>query len=374
MASFLVPDDFRAFMRSVVVALDAPAGSHLLDAEDAFQDACGHGGRIDGAARYRFRYLTADGQHRWTIELDEHEVRAICDGLQIEAEGERHEVVRTHHREPTGLPLLVWGAYNDDALSVERLDDLVDALDTLHQYATDKPRFFRLWSPTDDQLVAAVWGDACAIYVLESLEGYATSSGHAGLPSFEVMDHDGHPLTVPGADCVFWEVACRGLIRFAAHGDLGPEIAIEGRIPSQLLMLGEIDRAAVLATRAETARTPAASSLPRLVPAAVPAAVEPVVDMTMPVAVAQPADYLAWARRLLEMLQVQGLLELAAAPNVDELAYQLSGHLQAHGGEAEHALETADWLAHELSTLRGVAKLFATGGDLQLVLRRTRFS
>ena len=374
MASFLVPDDFRAFMRAVVAALDAPSADLLLDAEDAFHDECGHGGRIDGASLYRFTYLTVDGAHRWVIALHEHELRAIADGLQIEAEGECHEIVRTHHREPTGAPLLIWGAYNDDALSVQRHDDLVGALDTLHQHAADKPRFLRLWSPTDDQLVAAVWRDVCALYVLESLEGYATSSGDADRAAFEVVDHDGKPLSVPGADCVAWPAACRALIRFAAHGELGPEIAVEGRIPSQLLMLGEVDRHAILAMRAEPAHDPASSSLPRLVPAAVPVVLEASADRTTPVE--RPpraaADFVAWARRVIQMLFAQGLLELGDGPGLDEIAYQLSGHLQAHGEEAEHAVETADWLAHEVSSLRGVARLFATGGDLQLALRRTR--
>lgn len=372
MAVLLIPDDLRSFLRSVVAALDAPQRDLLLDAEDAFQDECGHGGRIDGASTYRFMYLTVDGQHRWVITLPEHELRAISDGLQIEAEGERHELVRTHHREATGAPLLVWGAYNDDALSVQRHDDLVAALEILHQYAADKPRFLRLWSTQDDQLVAAVWRDACAIYVLESLDGYATSAGDPANPAFEVADHDGRRLVVPGADCVAWPAACRALIRFAAHGELGPEIAVDGRIPSQLLMLGEVDRQAILGMRAVPAQEPATSSLPRLVPAAVPVAIEPAAERTTPVPRAQPADYVAWARRVIEMLFAQGLIELGAGPGLDELAYQLGGHLQAHGEEAEHALETADWLAHEVSSLRGVSRLFATGGDLQLALRRTR--
>ncbi|MBC7977522.1 MAG: hypothetical protein H7138_21310, partial [Myxococcales bacterium] len=84
------------------------------------------------------------------------------------------------------------------------------------------------------------------------------------------------------------------------------------------------------------------------------------------------ADAVAWARQLIESLLAQGLIELGAGPRLDEIAYQLSGHLQAHGDEAEDALDTADWLAHEISTLRGVGKLFATGGDLQLALRRSR--
>jgi hypothetical protein len=377
MAAFLVPDDLRAFLRSVVGVLDrqqTAAADALLDAEDAFQDTCGYGGRVDGAAGYRFTYLTPDGAHRWSIPLIEDEIRAIVDGLQIEVEGTRHEVVRTHHREPTGEPLVMWGAYNDDALSVTSHDDLVTALDTLRQYAADKPRMIRVWSPSDDQLIAVVWRDLCAIYVIESIEGYATSAGDpARTDSFEVIDHDGKPLLVPWSDCVAWPVASRAVIRFAAHGELGPEVVVDGRIPSQLLILGEIDRQSILAMRAEPARDPRRSSLPRLI-AAVPVAVEPSADRTAPVTrpALAAADFAVWARRLIETLLAQGLLELAAGPGLDEIAYRLSGHLQAHGDEAEHALDTADWLAHEISSLRGVGKLFATGGDLQLALRRSR--
>ena len=372
MASFLVPDDFRAFMRSVVGYLDSAQPDKLLDAEDAFQDACGYGGRVDGAAAYRFTYLTVDGVHRWSIPLAEHEIRAISDGLQIEAEGARHELVHTRHRDPTGEPLLIWGAYNDDALRVRSHDDLVVALEILRVYARDKPRVVRLWSTRDDQLMAAMLGEACAIYVIESLDGYGTSAGDpARTDSFEVLDHDGKLLVVPWSDCVTWPVACRALLRFAAHGELGPEVVVDGRIPSQLLMLGEVDREAIRAMRAEPASEPRRSSLPRLVPSAVPDAIDPLSDRTTPV-MRVAIDFLAWAQRLLDSLRGQALIELAPAPGVDEIAYQISGHLEAHGEEAEHALETAEWLANEISAIRGVARLFATGGDLQLVLRRSR--
>jgi hypothetical protein len=387
MASFLVPDDFRAFMRTVAGYLDAPSGDRLLDTEAAFQHECGYGGRVDGTTVYRFTYLTVDGIHRWTIMLDELEIRAISDGLQIEADGERTEILRTRHRKPSGDPLLIWGAYNDDALVVRSLDDLVTALDILQHYAADKPRILRLWSPSDDQLVAVMWREVCALYVIESIEGYATSAGdRQRTDSFEVFDHDGHPLIVPWADCVAWPAACRALIRFATHGDLGTEIRVEGRIPSQLLMHGELDRRAVLAVRAEPATDPRRSSLPRLI-AAPDAPVElaaessgelltdTLTELTVPGSIdSEPmsaAAIAAWARRLLQVLSSQGLLELGAG--IDEISYQLSGYLQAHGDAAEHSLETAEWLVHELSLIRGVARLFATGGDLQLALRRSRY-
>lgn len=383
MRAFLVPDDFRAFMRSVAGHLDAPSGHPLVDAEDAFRDECGYGGRIDGSTRYRFCYLTPDGRHRWTIVLDELEIRAIADGLQIEAHGERSEVARTPDRPPSGEPLLIWGAYNDDALLVARLDDLVAALETLRRYALDKPRVLRVWSPSDDQLVAAIWRDECALYVLESIDGYATSTGDPSRgDAFEVLDHDGKPIVVPGADCIPWPAACRALLRFAAHGELGPEIAVEGRIPGALLVHGELDRAAVLAMRAEPAHDPQRSSLPRLAPTAPPAPPAPAVaeavplpilaDITTPVVLPSVAALAAWGRRLIQTLFAQGLVELAAGPGIDEISYQLSGLLQAHADEAEHALDTAEWLANEIKSIRGIAKLFATPGDLQLALRRSR--
>lgn len=396
MPSFLVPDDFRAFLRSVVDDLDAPGGGKRVDAEDAFQDACGYGGRAGGA--YRFHYLTRDGMHRWTIALAEHEIRAIADGLQIEADGECAEIAHTHRREPTGEPLLIWGGYDDDALSVRSLDDLVAALELLRLAALDEPRVLRVWSPSDDQLVAAIWRDHCAVYVLESADGYATSSGDPRRnDAFEVLDHDGNRLVVRWADCVAWSSACRALSRFAAHGDLGPEIAVERRIPSQLLMHGELDRQAVLAMRAEPARDPHGSSLVRLTATAVPVAVPDSIDATVPVKRSddpageaggetlrgiEPVDRVpvdaaglaAWARRLIQLLFGRALIELDDGIAIDELCYQLSGLLQAHGDEAEHALDTAEWLANEIGALRGIRSMFATGGDLQVALRRSRAS
>jgi hypothetical protein len=261
----------------------------------------------------------------------------------------------------------------------------VSALDTLRRFAVDQPRILRMWSPSDDQLVAAVWRDECALYVLESPDGYATSTGDArrpdGFDAFEVLDHDGKPLAVPWADCVPWPIACRGLLRFAVHGDLGPEIPVEGRIPSQLLVHGELDRKAVLAMRAEPARDPRRSSLARLALAgaetlerasdAVPS--EIAAETTAPTVREPPslAELAAWARRLIQALFSQRLVELGGG-TIDEISYQLSGLLQAHGEEAEHALDTAEWLANEIKAIRGIARLFATPGDLQLALRRSR--
>ena len=79
----------------------------------------------------------------------------------------------------------------------------------------------------------------------------------------------------------------------------------------------------------------------------------------------------AWAKRLLEMLHTRELIELGNN-NLDEITYQLGGLLQAHGLEAEHSADTADWLANEIGAVRGISKMLATGGDLQIALRRSR--
>ena len=177
MSKFRIPDDFRAFMKSVVVYLETPNDELFLDAEDALDSECGYGGRIDGIDTYRFKYITNDGHHRWDVVLKEAQVRDIADGLMIEAEGERFEIVRTSRRTPVGEPLLIWGEYADDALSVRSEAELLRALDLLHEASSERPRLLRLWSAADDQLVAALWRDRCALYVVESADGYATSTG-----------------------------------------------------------------------------------------------------------------------------------------------------------------------------------------------------
>jgi hypothetical protein len=145
-------------------------------------------------------------------------------------------------------------------------------------------------------------------------------------------------------------------------------------------MHGELDRQTVLAMRAEPAREPRRSSLPRLTPvpvaavaeSAAPIAIDQATELTSPVESKTVAELTAWGRRLIQVLFAQGLIELGRGPGIDEISYQLSGLLQAHGEEAEHALDTAEWLANEMSSIRGIAKLFATAGDLQIALRRSQ--
>jgi len=83
-------------------------------------------------------------------------------------------------------------------------------------------------------------------------------------------------------------------------------------------------------------------------------------------------DLSAWARRLVDVLSSRELIELGEGPNLDEITYQLGGLLEAHGQEAEDSMDTAEWLANEIGAVRGISKLFATGGDLQIALRRSR--
>lgn len=264
MQPFLIPDDFRAFMQEVVRCLDTPDGAPpLLDAEDALQHETGYGGRVPGGG-FRFTYLSRDGRYKWLVDLAEVAVRDIADGLLIEVMGERLDIARTAQREPKGHPLLIWGDHAYDALVPRDRAELLAALEALHAFARTAPRMLRLWSATDDQIVAMIWRDDCALYVVQSPDGYASSCGDTGrTDAFELFDYDGQPYAVPYHDCVPWSAARDALLRFVERGDLGPGLRIEGRIPTGLLMMGDVDRAAVLDARAEPPRTVEQTSLSR---------------------------------------------------------------------------------------------------------------
>jgi hypothetical protein len=385
---FLVPDDFRAFMQDVVRCLDAPgAEPALLDAEDALQHETGYGGRTDSGS-FRFTYLSRDGRDRWIVELAEAAVRDIADGLLIEVMGERIDLARATQREPKGHPLLIWGEYGDDALVPRDRSELMAALDTLHALAGAAPRMLRLWSATDDQIVAMIWRDDCALYVVESHDGYATSCGDTRRKdAFELVDYDGQPYAVPYHDCVPWPAARDALLRFVERGDLGSRIRIEGRIPTGLLMMGELDRAAVLAARVEPPRTVEQTSLMRML-VSVASGAAPPGEETLDEAIAErpsvpaiPSALAAaaagaepparWARRLIELLWARDLLELRRG-RLDSIAAQLGELLAEHGAEAQQSHETAEWLARRICAIPGIFRLFATPGDLQIALRRSR--
>jgi hypothetical protein len=399
---FLIPDDFRAFMRKVVRRLDAPgASAGPLDSEDALRDETGYGGRIDGAELFRFTYLAKDGRSRWVIQVTESAIRDIADGLLIEVMGERIDPSR---RRPKGHPLLIWGEYVDDALHARGHDELLRALDALHALAQDAPRMLRLWSATDDQIVAMLWRAESALYVVESPDGYASSCGDATrTDAFQLVDYDGQPFAVPYHDCIPWQIARDALACFVENGELGPAVRTEGRVPTGLLMMGEVDRAAALAARGEAPRTLARSSIPRLLAGAPPH--EPTLDEELPPEALErggggggdagssggagsrgeiephdthelggplpPDELSAWARRLIDVLSARSLIEIGRV-SLEEIAYQLGGLLQAHGAEAQRSPEAAEWLARQIGAVRGVDKMFATGGDLQIALRQAR--
>lgn len=385
MQPFLIPDDFRAFMQHVVFSLDTPGGApQILDAEDAFRHETGYGGRVDGGDLYRFTYIAANGHHKWEIQMTEAAIRDIADGLLIEVMAERVDLSRSGMREPKGYPLLVWGEYGDDALVARDREEILEALDSLHAVAQDAPRMLRMWSASDDQVVAMMSRDDCALYVVESMEGYGTSCGDSRrTDAFEVVDPDGLPFAVPRQDCVSWSIARNALLRFVERGDLGPEIRLEGRIPSGLLMMGDIDRKAALAARGDAPRALARSSLPRMLTPIPEDLTEETIDehttphrrssarLIEPQPPLRAEDAAAWALRLVEVLDARALIEVRRA-HLDEIAYQLGGLLQAHGTEAQHSLDTADWLCNEIGAVRGIDKMFATGGDLQIALRRSR--
>lgn len=367
-------------MHAVVARLDGPGGTLGLDAEDALDADCGYGGRIDGVDTYRFRYITSDGQHRWDLVISEEQIRDIADGLLIEIHGTPFDLVRTKRGTPSGYPLLVWGPLAADALHVRDRLELETAIDLLHDASIDEPRFLRMWSAAEDQLVAALWDEYNALYVVESHEGYATSMGDASLrEAYVVADPEGNPLTVPLADCVSWEYARRALLRFVEDGDLG-DIATDGRIPSSLLMMGEVDRVAAIHARGQVptelvrsslGMPPSAGDLTTPVQIQVSPALEDSgrIELTMPLG---PLEAAAWARRLVDALLARALIELVPRANLDDLTYQLAGLLEEHDTAAAQSLDAASWLARKIGLLRGVATMFASGEQLQVLLRRSR--
>ena len=118
---FEVPGDLRVFLQEVVEDLDSK--DRFLDAEDAFQNEVGYGGRFErsdqqGGDLYRFHYISSDGLHKWELVLREGALRAIADGMLTEVEGTRHEIVKTQRRLLTGDPLLIWGEYDGTSSNI----------------------------------------------------------------------------------------------------------------------------------------------------------------------------------------------------------------------------------------------------------------
>jgi hypothetical protein len=340
---FKIPDDFRAFMRDVANKVDWEDREDLVGPE-TLQHDCGRGGLVDGDM-FRFLYLDKGGHDRWEIELREQQIRDIAAGFLDEVDAvSLAEGTRTTR----GEALVVWGEYDEDALRIRSVTDLTIALDALHGLGNVEPCLVRLWSPGDEQAVAAFSGPDCAVYLIHSANGYGRSVGDpTRTDTFELTDHDVGPVSIPYADCVPWRVARSALLRFAERGELGEDIILDGSIPTQFLMLGDYDRDAELATRKQPVADPALSSLPRKAPQG------------------------QWARRL-----VQGLLQLQLIEVdvhiLDAVVARVAILLVQQGDDAIDSPDAAQKLAKDIEKVRGIGALFATGGDLQIALRRTQ--
>jgi hypothetical protein len=340
---FHIPDDFRALMREVVAKLDFGDG-HVAGPR-AFEVECGHGGRVEGRDLWRFTYIMNGGHERWELELRTQQLRDIAAGLIDELDGRRFD---GNSRVTRGEPLLVWGEYDEDALRVRSRSDLAVALDALYSIGAVEPLLARLWSTSDDQVVAVFNGLDVALYVVGSQHGYGTSVGDpTRSDAFELVDHDVGQISIPWAHCIQWRLARPALLRFAEYGDLGDAIMLDGSIPSGLLVLGDVERSSELETRRTPVQDPAATSLPRKAPAG------------------------AWAERLLRSLVELHLIEIDTSVQ-DRITAYLAMLLQAHGDDAQDSPEAAHKVTKELERIRGVGALFATAGDLQIALRRTQ--
>ncbi len=339
--SFKIPDDFRAFMREVAEKVDSgEAGDDVLEHE------CGRGGKVAGSrAMYRFTYLAPDGHGRWEIVVSEQQIREIAIGLLDVIEAvPLAEGTRTSR----GDALLVWGEYDDDALRVRTKGDLGLALDALQAIGGHAPCSVRLWSSRDDQAVVVFNGPDCAIYVLASENGYGRSVGDPTRgDAFELHDHDAGTMTIPWADVVPWRVARPALMTFAETGALGDSVILDGAIPTQLLFLSDFDREAELETRREPVVDPAQTSLPRKAP------------------------HGEWAKRLVYGLAELQLIEVDMHI-IDAVITRVAVLLIQYGDDALDRPDAAHQLAGEIARVRGVGALFATGGDLQIAMRRTQ--
>lgn len=338
-----IPDELRVFMRDVASKIDFGEQNALVG-PSALSCECASGGRVEGTDVYRFMYYATDGHQRWELEVRERQIHDIASGALFELDATPLEANTRTNR---GEPLLVWGEYDDDALRVRTLGDLATALDALVTIGGVLPCLIRLWSVADDQVVGALNGPWVALYVVASSHGYGTSVGQPRDGSFELLDHDVGAMSVAWSACLAWRVARPALLRFAEHGTLGDDVALDGSIPSQLLMLGDYDRAAELETRRPPPVDPARSSLP------------------------EKSPHGAWALRLVRSLVDLQLIEIDASIE-DAIIARLAMLLAQVGADVVESADAAHHLAKQLERVRGVGALFATGGDLQIALRRTQ--
>jgi hypothetical protein len=343
--AFKIPDDFRAFMREVAAKVDfGDIGTAVGDY--ALEHECGRGGKLEpGRDVFRFTYLAKDGDGRWEIVLRAQQIRDIAGGLIDEIDAlPLAEGTRTQR----GDALIVWGEYDEDALRVRTRTDLAIALDAMNAFSMQEPCVVRLWSSSDDQVVAVLNGFECAIYVVQAEQGYGRSVGDPTRSgSLAVTDHRIGSLEVAWADFVPWRVARPALMSFAEHGELGDTVILDGTIPTQLLFLSDFDRGAELATRRTPPADPAQSSIPRKAP------------------------HGDWAKRLVTSLLEIQLVEIDMQI-VHAVTARVAILLLQYGDDALDSAEVSQTLAKEVSRVRGVGALFATGGDLQIALRRTQ--
>lgn len=330
-------------MRDVAAKVDWEDREDLVGPE-ALQHDCGRGGLVDGDT-FRFLYIEKGGHDRWEISLSEQQIRDIAGGFLDEvdaipmAEGTR--ITR-------GEALVVWGEFDDDALRVRSATDLSIALDALYSQGYFEPCLIRLWSPGDEQAVVAFSGPDCAIYIVQSGKGYGRSVGDpTRSDTFELIDHDVGPVSIPFSDCVPWRIARAALLRFAEAGELGGDVILDGSIPTQFLMLGDYDRDAELETRRPPTHDPALSSLPSKAPQG------------------------RWAQRLVEGLLELQLIEVDTHI-IDAIVARVAILLVQLGDDAIDSPDAAQKLAKDVEKVRGIGALFATAGDLQIALRKSQ--
>ena len=271
--------------------------------------------------------------------------------LADEIEGTRHDIVRTQRRLLTGEPLLIWGEYGDDALRVRNTATLIEALDTLHELAQEQPRMLRLWTAADDQVVAVANDDhVCA--VRRRVAGWlcdVVRRDQARPIRSTVIDHDGRTLRCRGRR-LHPVVRARAMrcSTSSSTATSGRRYEVEGRIPSLLLMMGDVDRKAALETRARaTASGSTRSSLPRNDAGPARGRARRDDDAGRGRRAVGPSELSAWAKRLIEMLALaRADRARAVTHNLDEISYQLGGLLQAHG-DRRRALARYRGLARE---------------------------
>lgn len=342
--SFKIPGDFRAFMREVASKVDWGDRGDLVGPEALTHD-CGRGGIVAGEDMFRFSYFEPGQSGRWEIELREQQIRDIAGGLLDEVEA---VPLAEGTRVSRGEALVVWGEYDEDALSVRTSTDLAIALDAMCALSLVEPCLLRLWSSGDEQAVAVMSGPDCALYLVASAAGYGRSVGDpTRTDQISLVDHDVGAVQFDASDCVPWRIARAALLQFAERGDFGDDVILDGSIPTQLLMLGDFDRDAELATRKEPPVDPVRSSIPRKAP---------------------QGD---WAKRLIHSLLELHLIEIDMHI-VDAIIARVAILLIQTGDDAIDSPDAAQKLAQSLERTRGVGALFATGGDLQIALRRTQ--